>query len=142
MSGEQGEALAIDEYPQPRKTLDAEPYWQGVEENRLMFQRCVQTGRAIFPPRQESPATENGGELVWEESAGKGTVYSFSTVHRPPMEVFVSKAPYTIGLIELDEGYFMFSEIVAPQDEIAIGKSVEVFYDGDNPKLPFFRLVG
>lgn len=58
MSGEQGEALAIDEYPQPRKTLDAEPYWQGVEENRLMFQRCVQTGRAIFPPRQESPATE------------------------------------------------------------------------------------
>lgn len=58
------------------------------------------------------------------------------------MEVFVSKAPYTIGLIELDEGYFMFSEIVAPHDKIVIGKSVEVFYDGDNPKLPFFRLVG
>lgn len=141
MSGEQGENLAVDQLPLPRKTLDAEPYWQGVAENRLLFQRCTATGRAIFPPRQESSAAEQGGKLVWEQSCGRGTVYSYSTVERPPMAVFASRTPYTLGLIHMEEDYFMFAEIAAPEGEIEIGKAVEVFFPDREPRLPVFRLA-
>lgn len=141
MSSEPGERLNANALPVPRKTLDAAPYWRGVEEDRLLFQRCTATGRAIFPPRRESPAGVRGGDLVWEESCGRGTVYSYSTVVRPPMAVFESRVPYTLGLIKMQEGYFMFAEIDAPAELIAIGKPVVVSFPKREPKLPVFQLA-
>jgi hypothetical protein len=50
---EQGEsANYTDSFPVPRVTQDALPYWAGVREGRLLFQRCPACRGAIFPPRE------------------------------------------------------------------------------------------
>ena len=73
-------------------------------------------------------------------SSGRGVVHSFAVHHHPPVPGF--DYPLTIGLIDLEEGTRLVSNIVgAKPSEIEIGMRVEVFFEdfGDDVVLPQFR---
>jgi hypothetical protein len=124
-------------------SLDGQPYWAAAREGRLLFQRCRGCGAAVWQPRAVCPECL-AGELAWEESRGQGTVYSFSTVHRAPTAAWAAKVPYTLGIVQLREGYYLFSEIVGPPDLMQIGAAVTVWFDrlDDEVTLPKFILDG
>lgn len=128
--------------PRPLITQDAAPYWQGVNAGRLLYQRCASCGAAVWQPRSLCPYCL-GTELPWQESRGRGTVYSFSTIYRPPEPVWASRVPYTVGIVHLEEDYYLFSEIVGRPDEMRIGAPVAVFFDRIDAELtlPKFRLL-
>ncbi|MDP3909530.1 MAG: OB-fold domain-containing protein [Gemmatimonadales bacterium] len=141
MELEPGEdAPATNRFPVPRRTLDAEPYWHGVRERRLLFQRCQACRGAVFPPRSVCPLCEGGHPLEWADSRGRGEIYSFSTVMRPPAPVWRARAPYTLGIVHLDEDYYMFSEILGPPAAIAIGRRVRAVFPEREVLLPAFEL--
>jgi len=57
--------------------------------------------------------------------SGKGTVYTFSVIH-VPSEGFEAFTPYVIGLIQLNEGPKVTSQIVdCKPEEVYIGMPVE-----------------
>ena len=62
----------------------------------LHFQRCGGCGSAVHPPRVLCPGC-GGRDLAWEESGGRGTVYSATTVH-------TREGSYGLCLVDLDEG--------------------------------------
>lgn len=139
---EQGEfANYTDSFPAPRVTQDALPYWAGVKAGKLMFQRCPACSGAIFPPRSICPMCEAGATPVWELSKGAGSIYSFSVVHRPPSAVWRDHAPYTLGLVRLDEDWFLFAEIEGQPHEMKIDQRVQVGFPKRPVPLPVFRLV-
>ena len=79
--------------------------------------------------------------LEWVESSGRGTLYSFSTVYRPQQPVF--ETPYTVVVVELDEGYHMLSNLIGVEPEdVEIGTPLEVFFEkkSDEITLPYFRV--
>lgn len=51
----------------------------------------------MHPPRLICPV-DGGRELAWEESGGRGTVYSHTTVH-------TREGAYGLCLVDLEEGY-------------------------------------
>lgn len=116
-------------------------FWEGVGRGQLMVKRCAGCGTWLHPRRILCPNCRSDA-LEWRRSAGTGTVYSFSTVYHPPSSAFA--APYTNGLIELDEGPFLFGRILADAEEdIAVGSRVSVEFGpvvegGD--VLPLYRL--
>jgi uncharacterized OB-fold protein len=61
---------------------------------------------------------------------------------RGPTPVWTALAPYTVGFVQLDEGYFLFTQIEGTEDDIEIGQEVSVRYvqRGDQ-KLPVFARV-
>ncbi len=63
------------------------------------------------------------------QSAGRGTVYATTVVHR------AGEQPYNVCLVELDEGVRIMSRVegVAPAD-VAIGLRVQAG-DGDGPPV-------
>ncbi len=63
----------------------------------LHFQRCAACAAAVHPPRPMCPVC-GSTELGWEESAGRGTVYSTTTVH-------TREEVYDVSLVDVDEGY-------------------------------------
>ncbi len=127
--------------PRPYITMDAVPYWQAVKEGRLMFQRCRGCRSAVWQPRALCPYCL-GTDLQWEQSQGRGTVYSFSTIYHPPLAIWKSKVPYTVGVVHMEEDYYLFSEIVAKPEQIHIGAPVTVFFErvDDEVTLPKFRV--
>ncbi|GEM29573.1 hypothetical protein NN3_05800 [Nocardia neocaledoniensis NBRC 108232] len=119
------EATAHSEWPQPYQLLDAAPYWAALAERRLTFQRCDDCAEAVWPAHSYCPYCASAA-LTWAESAGRGTVYSFSTVMRGPTPVWASITPYTVGFVQMAEGYLLFAQIDGEPDSIAIDQEVAV----------------
>ena len=81
----------------------ASPFAQGLAAGVLRYQRCGACGQALTG--QRIGCTECGStELQWCDAGGSGTVYAASTVHRAPTEAWRALAPYTLVLVDLDEG--------------------------------------
>jgi uncharacterized protein len=81
----------------------ASPFAQGLAAGVLRYQRCGGCGAALTG--QRFACTACGSQLlVWADAAGTGTVYAVSTVHRAPTEAWRALAPYTLALVDLDEG--------------------------------------
>ncbi|MYX42956.1 hypothetical protein GTW59_18080 [Streptomyces sp. SID89] len=136
------EAKALNDWPQPYRLMAAEPYWQALSEEQLTFQRCADCARAVWPVHTYCTHCGSAG-LSWERSGGHGTVYSYSTILRGPTPVWAGIAPYTVGFVEMDEGYFLFTQIEGDPDDIEIGKEVTVRYvQRGEQKLPVFTMTG
>ncbi|MET7511825.1 OB-fold domain-containing protein [Streptomyces albidoflavus] len=132
------DATTPNGWPQPYRLLDAEPYWEALADERLTFQRCTGCEQAVWPAHSVCPHCGHAS-LAWERSGGRGTVYSYSTIMRGPTPVWAAVAPYTVGFVELDEGYFLFAQIEGEPEEIAIGRAVSVrFVQRGEQKLPVF----
>ncbi|EHB50339.1 protein of unknown function DUF35 [Mycolicibacterium rhodesiae JS60] len=114
------------------------PFWAAAAEHRLVAPRCNATGRYFFPPERCVPGTAS---TDWEyaDSAGTGTVYTYTVVYRPVSPDF--EAPYVIAVVDIDEGWTMMTNIVdcGPED-VQVGMRVRVTYlDIDGGALPVFR---
>jgi hypothetical protein len=132
MSGRRG-------IPLPRPTEISRPHWEGCREGVLRVQRCRDCEGYVFIPQ---PVCTHcfGAALEWVESSGRGTVYSFTRVHRPPRPEF--EVPYTVAIIELEEGWHMLSNIVeCAIEDVRVGMPVEVTFRpmSDEITLPMFR---
>ncbi|MGO8797994.1 MAG: Zn-ribbon domain-containing OB-fold protein [Roseiarcus sp.] len=97
--------------PGPTITALSAPFWKAAQEGRLVLQRCESCGRPVFYPRGHCPHCW-GRELTWREASGRGRLKSHSTVHRPGHPGWLPIAPFTVGLIELEEGPTMLSFIL------------------------------
>jgi uncharacterized OB-fold protein len=127
--------------PVSRPSMAAEPFWDGCNRGELLFQRCTECGRAVFNP---APICRycTSRSLEWQRSAGTGTIYSWTVAHRPMSPAFTT--PYAPVIVELDEGYFMLSNLIGCDvADVRVGLRVEaVFRDvGQGRKLPYFRPV-
>ena len=119
-------------------------YWEGIREERLLIKRCTRCLAHQHPRRLFCTGCDDG-TFDWVEASGTGTVYTFSTVHRAPTPEFSAEVPYTVGVIHLDEGVFVFSRIRPAADrDISIGAPVRLFFQATGPygRLPAFEVVG
>ncbi|HVV35942.1 MAG TPA: bifunctional MaoC family dehydratase N-terminal/OB-fold nucleic acid binding domain-containing protein [Acidimicrobiales bacterium] len=127
--------------PRPAITHDNAFWYDGVNEGKLLIQRCAACGKLRHPPGPMCPACHS---LEWDtvESAGRGTVYSFVVNHYPQVPAF--DYPLVVAVIALDEGTRLVSNLVGvdPAD-VTIGMAVEcemVQFD-DELTLPQFHPV-
>ena len=126
--------------PLPRPTKLSKPHWDGCREGVLRVQRCADCGEHVFIPKPVCGKCL-GANLDWVDSSGRGTLYSHSTVHRPQQPSF--RVPYTVVVVELEEGWHMLSNLVGtPPEDVEIGTPLEVCFErrSDEITLPLFRV--
>lgn len=100
------------------------PYWRGLAQGEVRLQRCGTCGVHQYPP--ETFCYECGAQnLSWVAVAGAGTVYSFIVVHQPYHKAFKAFLPYTVVIVQMDEGPRMLSAMLGQQQAIAIGDRVK-----------------
>ncbi len=86
----------------------------------IAFQHCERCGESVFFPRVLCPGC-GSTRLSWRRSEGAGTVYSATTVHARDQD------PYTVGLIDLDEGIRLMTWIDDAEPDVPpIGQPVVV----------------
>ncbi len=100
--------------PSPETT----DYWDGVARRELRLKWCAQCNKAHHPKRIVCTFCGNG-ELGSTLSAGRGTVYSFSEVHRAAVDAFAKATPYIVGVVRLTEGVHLFTRLI-PLGPVAI----------------------
>jgi len=92
-------------------TLSIPSSWRTISGRyRLTGSHCPKEKKTHFPPRVICPscgaATEDGAPL-----SGKGTLLSFTVIRVPPVHQQL-QTPYIMGLIKLQEGPVITSQIV------------------------------
>jgi len=125
--------------PLPRPTRLSEPHWSGCREGRLRVQRCRECRGYVFIPQPVCTFC-TADALEWVDSSGRGTLYSFTTVHRPQRPEF--EVPYTVAIVELEEGFHMLTNLVGcPPEQMRVGMPVEVEFRrmSEEISLPMFR---
>ena len=136
-------------FPIPYFIEADKPFWDGVQEDKLLIQKCLDCNNLQYFPR---PACVScfSMNLGWQESTGEGTVYSFAPILRPVHPAYRKSleetgVPAILAQILLDEGVIMMSEIVGSKpEEVKIGARVKVsceLAEGTDFKLPKFRIV-
>ena len=119
-----------------------EPFWQGAKEGKLLIQECDSCGKRQFYPRVVCRYCQSRA-VRYIESAGKGTIYSYTIVERAATE-WQHLTPYALIVVELDEGTRITSRIVdSPVSEVKIGSRVTVTYGevADGVVMPLFKLA-
>ena len=105
MSGE------TNAYPRPQGDADNRPLLEGWRGARLMLQTCAGCERTFFYPRPVCPHCWSAA-LSWNAATGRGTIVSYSFVHRPNDPAFFSEVPIILAEIRLEEGPALIARIV------------------------------
>ena len=125
--------------PRPGMNQDTAFFWDGLRAGELRIQRCNNCGALEHPPtvRCVVCGSRDRGYLV---ASGRAQLYSFVVAHHPQVPSF--DYPLNIGLVELEEGIRLVTNIVAcTADQLEIGMPLELtFVDShDDITLHQFR---
>lgn len=125
--------------PVPNPSAASKPYWEGCSRGELLYQRCDDCGTIALRPGTVCGHCL-GRSSSWVRSAGRGTLYSWTVVWRPPRPSFT--VPYAPAIVTLDEGFRMMSSIVGCEaEDLAADMPVAVEFHpaSDEIYLPYFR---
>ena len=129
--------------PIPTLRGEEKTYFEEAKAGRLVYQRCGGCKAVISYPRVVCPSCMSE-DLQFVPSAGRGTIYSHTTLYRAGHPAFADDVPYTIVLVDLDEGARVIADLVDSRPEdVAVGMAVEVLFDPvtEDFTVPRFRLA-
>jgi len=103
----EGAVTSVPLPPQPILGAETEFFWRGLQEGRLLIQRCTACATLRHPPAAVCVQCHS---LDWDSvaSCGRGQLVAMTVVHQPRLPGF--NYPLPVGVIALEEG----TRIVAP----------------------------
>jgi uncharacterized OB-fold protein len=103
-------------------------YWDAAREGRLLIQQCTRCRRYQFYPRQHCAACL-AANPEWVTAGGRGTLQSYTIVHRTPNSEFAARTPYIFALVDLDEGVRITANIIDVGDHrLRCGDRVRIVF--------------
>ncbi len=129
--------------PIPEPSIDSQPFWDALNEGRLVFQACGDCGKLRHYPR---PICDEcySDHVEWKTSNGKGVIYSWTETHHPFHIGFRGETPYILVTAEFDGGVRMQTQLLgAKVEDLKIGMQVEVVLTKatEDLTLPLLRLA-
>lgn len=110
--------------PLPEPSALSRPFWDASSRRELIYPQCNACSRGFFPPQLCCPRCRSLS-WRWQASAGAGTVYSHTVVHRAPQPGF--DPPYVLAVVDLDDGFELMTNVVGVDpSSVRIGMRVQV----------------
>ena len=116
-------------------------FFNALLDGKLVGQKCRDCGSYTCPPKA---TCDNCGSRNLEdvEMSGKGRIVTFTTTYVAPAG-YSDESPYTVAMVELDEGPWIVGRIDLSVDDVEklgqdlIGMRVSV-YGKEYPTEPFY----
>jgi uncharacterized OB-fold protein len=119
----------------PVRCAETARFYDAAREGKLMLKQCDSCKENFFYPRTLCPFCL--GESSWIDSAGTGTIYSFT-------EVAMKGDSYVLAMVTLAEGPTMMTNILTSDpSELKVGQKVRVKFieTAGEERLPVFVLA-
>ncbi len=115
-------------------------FWEGVRRGELLLFQCGTCGTYYWPAT--SCLNDCGMESMrWVPASGKGVLHTFTVYYRALNPGRKDDVPYNVAVVELEEGPFMFSNVVGVENEaLEVGMRLEAVFNEVRPgvTLPQF----
>jgi uncharacterized OB-fold protein len=124
--------------PLPRIGPDTAPFWAATRSGELQLPFCRECNKAHWPAGPVCPFCF-ADAIEWRRATGRGTVSTFTVVHKAWFPAFAAEIPSNVVQVELEEGPRLTANLVDGVPRI--GLQVEVVFDAVTPDitLPRFR---
>jgi uncharacterized OB-fold protein len=129
--------------PLPYPGPDDQAFWEGAKRHELLIQRCTGCG-TLRGWGKPMCAECNAFDSEAVPASGRGTIWSYTTTYHGWSRAWREAVPYTVVVVQLDEGPRLTSNLVDAEPEaIRVGLPVEVVFDDVTAEitLPKFRLA-
>lgn len=115
-------------------------YRAAAERGELSAQQCTNCSWVRFPPSSFCPRCLESNDS-WIVLSGNATIWSAIRIHKQYFRDGRREVPYTVILVELEEGPWMISGLVAEQEHLpASGTAVKLAPGKLINGLPAFEL--
>lgn len=126
--------------PQRGVYVDTRPFWDGIDEGKLVLQYCTETDRFQHYPRPVSLYTGRR-TLGWKEVSGEGVIYAHTAI-RIPGPGLEGRLPLCVATVELDEGVRIIANVLDCQPEdLRVGRRVRLAWDHISNDQPYPAFV-
>jgi uncharacterized protein len=114
--------MAENKFPDVNDPATA-PFWKGTQDGKLLVQACTKCGYLRWPP---GPLCNEclSSDAEWKEISPTGTLWSYAVYHRAMNPRFKNEIPYTVALVELDDGPRMYGRLVGNTAKVEVGAPV------------------
>lgn len=117
---------------------------EGFSRGELRVQRCAACAAKQFPPRAVCLAC-GSTSLAWITVPPRGTIVTFTVVHRAPTPEWKARVPYVIALVDCAPGVRLMMNAETDEAEtLIIGQAVDIGFTAlaDDPQMrPVARLT-
>jgi hypothetical protein len=125
--------------PAPVSLPEDDEFWAATAEGKLLLRRCDDCGVPIWYPRPFCPVC-GSFRTSWSEASGRGTVYTFTVVHRSGIPGYREALPYVVAYVELAEGPRVMTNIVdCEPDDVEVGMPVRVVFHDTGKGSALYR---
>jgi len=129
-------------------------FFENLKDGRLIGLKCKDCGAVTCPPKNTCNQCSSR-KLEKVLLSGKGVIKSYTVTYIAPMG-YEKEAPYTVALVELEEGPWIVGRLdldsQSAEKEDLVGKRVsvyakemptEMFYPDKNKRIvPYFKIEG
>lgn len=135
--------------PKPIPVPDelSKPFWDAINERRLVLQNCGKCSRLQYPPEETCRECGSVDQLDWSEVNGRGHILEYLVTYDSRIKLKQADQPYNLALITLDDDpniNFLSNLPGTPVDEVPVGAPVEIFYEEVAPGrlIHEWRVIG
>lgn len=124
----------------PEPTPHSAPFWAGLNEHKLLLQRCARCDKIRHYPRPMCDACHSM-DVNWIEASGQGTIHTWTITCHAFHPGFREDLPYTLATVDLAEGVRMNAQLRdVPEVGLRIGLPVRVAFETvkEGLTLPYF----
>jgi uncharacterized OB-fold protein len=130
------------EMPRPQVEALTRPFWDAAKSGRLVIQHCTDCGTFRHLPHAMCAACQSSAH-DWVESAGRGTVFTYTIAAHSVHPATAAAVPYNVVVVKLDDcgGVLVPGNVVdCPPQEIHVGMPVDVAFErvDDEIAIPRF----
>ncbi|MCP3990451.1 MAG: DNA-binding protein [Actinomycetia bacterium] len=107
------------------------PFWEGLNEGRLLLQRCGGCGKFQWGPEWVCHRCRSF-DLSYEETPAEGIIYSHQRVWHPVHPALAEQGPYVIVLVELPaaDGVRIVGNLIGdPHQDLVIGTPAQGVFE-------------
>lgn len=119
------------------------PFWDGLQEGRLLLQRCDSCNKFQWGPEWVCHRCHSF-ELTYTETPAEGILYSHQRVWHPVHPALAEQGPYVIALVELPaaDGVRIVGNLVGdPEQDLVIGAAVNGVFEHHADDDPAYTLL-
>ena len=79
----------------------SKPFWDAVNQRRLVVQQCAACDRLQYPPQRACHAC-NSASLTWKEVEGRGHIATYIVIEDGRLNRRIADQPYNLAMVTLD----------------------------------------
>jgi uncharacterized OB-fold protein len=124
------------------------PFWDAVNEGRLIVQNCTACNRLHYPYRQRCDTCGSADHMEWTEVEGKGHIKEYFIIRDSRIRRLMEDQPINMALVTLDQDpglIFLANLPGTPVGEVPVGAPVEAVFESirdTDQKIVDWKVVG